>query len=50
VRRHLFHARADQVRQPTGEIAAPTQGQTFFYFGPGVDRFHESFGGFGFIR
>ena len=35
---------------PTGEIAAPTQGQAFFYFGPGVDRFRDTFGGFGFIR
>ena len=34
----------------TGEIAAPTQGQAFFYFGPGIDRFRETFGGFGFIR
>jgi phage N-6-adenine-methyltransferase len=34
----------------TGEIAAPTQGQTFFYFGDGIDRFRDTFGGFGFIR
>ena len=33
-----------------GEIAAPTQGQAFFYFGPGLERFRETFGGFGFIR
>jgi phage N-6-adenine-methyltransferase len=35
---------------PTGGIAAPTQGQAFFYFGPGIDRFRATFGGFGFIR
>ena len=35
---------------PTGGIAAPTQGQAFFYFGPGVDRFRATFGSFGFIR
>jgi hypothetical protein len=34
----------------TGEIAAPTQGQAFFYFGAGADRFRNTFGGFGFIR
>ena len=34
----------------SGEIAAPTQGQAFFYFGAGTDRFHETFGSFGFIR
>jgi phage N-6-adenine-methyltransferase len=34
----------------TGEIAAPTQGQAFFYFGSGTDRFRNTFGGFGFIR
>jgi phage N-6-adenine-methyltransferase len=34
----------------TGEIAAPTQGQAFFYFGAGVDRFRNTFGGFGFVR
>ena len=34
----------------TGGIAAPTQGQAFFYFGAGVDRFRDTFGGFGFIR
>ena len=35
---------------PTGEIAAPTQGQAFFYFGPNLDPFRASFGSFGFIR
>ena len=34
----------------SGEIAAPTQGQAFFYFGAEVDRFRDTFGGFGFIR
>ena len=34
----------------SGEIAAPTQGQAFFYFGPGLDRFRASFASFGFIR
>jgi phage N-6-adenine-methyltransferase len=34
----------------SGEIAAPTQGQAFFYFGAGLDRFRASFGSFGFIR
>ena len=34
----------------TGGIAAPTQGQAFFYFGAGADRFRNTFGGFGFIR
>ncbi|SUS08412.1 hypothetical protein DF3PB_670003 [uncultured Defluviicoccus sp.] len=35
---------------PSGEIAAPTQGQAFFYFGAGRDRFRSSFASFGFIR
>jgi phage N-6-adenine-methyltransferase len=34
----------------TGELAAPTQGQAFFYFGSAEWRFLETFGGFGFIR
>lgn len=34
----------------TGELAAPTQGQAFFYFGPAVPRFQETFSSFGFIR
>ena len=34
----------------SGEIAAPTQGQAFFYFGPGIERFRASFASFGFIR
>jgi len=33
-----------------GKEASPTQGQAFFYFGTGIDRFRETFGGFGFIR
>jgi phage N-6-adenine-methyltransferase len=35
---------------PTGELAAPTQGQAFFYFGSAEWRFLETFGSFGFIR
>jgi phage N-6-adenine-methyltransferase len=34
----------------SGEIAAPTQGQAFFYFGAGFDRFRQTFSSFGFIR
>jgi phage N-6-adenine-methyltransferase len=34
----------------TGELAAPTQGQAFFYFGSAEWRFLETFGSFGFIR
>ena len=34
---------------PTGELAAPTQGQAFFYFGHNVDAFAQSFGEVGFI-
>jgi phage N-6-adenine-methyltransferase len=29
--------------------ASPTQGQAFFYFGPDVDRFQETFNEFGFV-
>lgn len=34
---------------PTGQRAAPTQGQAFFYYGANVRRFAEEFGGFGLI-
>lgn len=34
---------------PDGQIAAPTQGQAFFYFGPGVSDFVEQFSDFGFV-
>jgi len=34
---------------PTGEIAAPTQGQAFFYFGEDVDRFKSEFKDVGFV-
>jgi phage N-6-adenine-methyltransferase len=34
---------------PSGEIAAPTQGQAFFYFGSDVDAFSEAFSGVGFV-
>jgi phage N-6-adenine-methyltransferase len=33
----------------SGDIAAPTQGQTFFYFGPDADGFSERFASIGFI-
>lgn len=32
-----------------GEVAAPTQGQAFFYFGEDVDSFCERFGKMGFV-
>ena len=32
---------------PAGEIASPTNGHTFFYFGDSVERFVEAFGGYG---
>lgn len=34
---------------PTGELAAPTQGQAFFYFGHDVDRFAEMFADVGLV-
>ena len=34
---------------PSGEIAAPTQGQAFFYFGRQVDEFDAEFSVFGFV-
>lgn len=34
---------------PTGEVAAPTQGQAFFYFGPDCDLFNRKFSEFGFV-
>jgi phage N-6-adenine-methyltransferase len=34
---------------PTGEIAAPTQGQAFFYFGDDVAGFAREFGEVGFV-
>lgn len=34
---------------PDGDIAAPTQGQAFFYFGPDTERFREVFSAFGFV-
>jgi ParB family chromosome partitioning protein len=34
---------------PDGELAAPTQGQAFFYFGENVPRFAEVFADVGFI-
>lgn len=34
---------------PTGELAAPTQGQAFFYFGKEIDIFADVFGEIGFV-
>lgn len=34
---------------PTGQRAAPTQGQAFFYFGPNTKPFADAFGSFGLI-
>jgi len=34
---------------PRGEVAAPTQGQAFFYFGEGVDAFATKFSEVGFV-
>lgn len=34
---------------PAGDLAAPTQGQAFFYFGHDVDRFAEVFAEVGFV-
>lgn len=34
---------------PEGEIAAPTQGQAFFYFGPNIGCFHATFSTIGFV-
>lgn len=38
-----------RFESPTGEKAAPTQGQAFFYFGDDVGRFHSVFSGLGFV-
>lgn len=35
---------------PEGEVAAPTQGQAFFYLGPDPEAFDAEFSGFGFVR
>jgi phage N-6-adenine-methyltransferase len=35
---------------PSGELAAPTQGQAFFYYGPRVERFIGVFQRRGFVR
>ena len=34
---------------PEGKRAAPTQGQTFFYFGPRIAEFANTFAGFGLV-
>ena len=38
-----------QFESPSGEIAAPTQGQAFFYFGDDVESFSQHFTEVGFI-
>ncbi len=35
---------------PEGELASPTQGQAFFYYGDRPDEFREAFAGRGFVR
>lgn len=39
-----------RFESPGGELAAPTQGQAFFYYGPNVERFRAVFGEVGFVR
>jgi hypothetical protein len=36
--------------EPDGAIAAPTQGQAFFYFGRDVGRFERQFRSIGFVK
>ncbi len=38
-----------KFESPSGAIAAPTQGQAFFYFGPDVALFHQHFAAIGFV-
>lgn len=38
-----------RFESPTGELAAPTQGQAFFYFGPDAAIFGDVFGDVGFV-
>jgi len=38
-----------RFESPSGELAAPTQGQAFFYFGNEVDIFSDVFGQVGFV-
>lgn len=56
---HLLESRASLIcftrgrvkfEKSDGTIAAPTQGQAFFYFGANTERFREEFDGYGFIR
>ena len=35
--------------KPGGELSHPTNGQSFFYFGPELDKFIEEFSGWGFV-
>lgn len=38
-----------RFESPTGRLAAPTQGQAFFYFGKNIARFRAVFSQFGFV-
>ena len=38
-----------KFQSPEGEVAAPTQGQAFFYFGPDTDAFAQRFASIGFV-
>ncbi len=38
-----------KFQSPEGEVAAPTQGQAFFYFGPLVGKFTDVFSAIGFV-
>lgn len=38
-----------RFESPDGKLAAPTQGQAFFYYGKNVDRFAETFRSIGFV-
>jgi len=38
-----------RFESPDGELASPTQGQAFFYFGINVDQFYQAFSTIGFV-
>lgn len=51
IAKHLCFTRGRiKFLSPDGEECAPTQGQTFFYYGGSGDKFGEVFRQFGFIR